>query len=177
MDDETLEDNGECGLRVKIKTCNITNDADGIFVDTTEATGIAGCGLMQDAGDDCKLSIKRSSLIQANGGLENGSGTCDIRVKVGCGLDIGAPGVSVDRNDLMQAGGFIIAGSGTCDMKVDTETTDLIKSIDSIVLDLDGSNNLRVTLNYTKLASAIVIRDGTPSSENVSDTHPTTVCP
>lgn len=117
------------GLEVGAGACDIKVKAgDGIGVGASGVTLALGCGLQIDTG---LVRVNRTELI--GDGLENGAGTCDIKVKAGDGISVGVTGVSVsagcgltisagqvlvNRADL--TGDGLENGSGTCDLKVKT---------------------------------------------------------
>lgn len=123
-----LTTTGTCGLAV-LADCGIIVTSSGVKFDaaTVAGTGITaiGCTLNLAMVGGCgitvagaTISVNRSALVQANGGLATGSGTCDLKVLADCGIQVGAGGVGVDRAALVQASGGLEAGSGTCDLRI-----------------------------------------------------------
>lgn len=186
-----------CSLRVKPEdNCNVTVTAAGVRVNTSTGNpGISGwgieaqsnCKIRAKAVNNCNVSVVEQGIrvntdtalggISGNGLQPDPVDDCKVRVKAFCGITVDSNGVSAKRTDLM--GQYLISDNttSTCAMKVDTETTDLIKSIDGFDVSKVGAT-LVFTLTFTKLQNAVVIRDGTViPSQTVSDTYAVVPCP
>lgn len=74
----------------------------------------AGCGI--DITDEV-VSVDRTDLIAAAGGLEIGGGTCDIKIKPACHITLGVDGVGVDVTSMIDdvTSGLKVVDGGACD--------------------------------------------------------------
>ena len=100
-----LDVNTGCGLQI---------DSSGVLEIVPDQ--FAGCGL-QASGTDCELEVKASDL--AGGGL-SASGTCELNVNAGCGLQIDASGqLEIKASDL--AGNGLTASATGCGLEIDCD--------------------------------------------------------
>ena len=144
-----------CGLQQN------EEDDEIIEVDTNALIGTGlileePCGIAVDLG--CSMEVDGNELgvnLGAIAGPGLDEGNCFLLVDTGCGIKIDGGAVAVDNDAISQEADYIIS-KGDCGLEVKTVPVTVVQSIDSITVEEDPAETLKITVNYTPVTLEVL---------------------